>query len=100
MTEKKAPRVVKVDCPFCRGVLEVDAETGDVLGATEHAPQRKDFDEALGDVRSEQEMRDELFSRAFESEKRRGELLAKKFERVRGKTREDGSNDRDPLDDL
>jgi hypothetical protein len=100
MTGEGSGRVVKVKCPFCQGALEVDAETGDVLEGREHNPQRKDFDEALGDVQEARSRRDEDFSRAFDSEKRRAELLERKFRKAREQTGDEPSGSGNPLDDL
>jgi hypothetical protein len=93
-------RIVKIKCPLCQGTLEVDVETGDVLRAREHNPQRKDFDEALGDVQEARSRRDEDFSRAFDSEKRRAELLEKKFRKAREQAGDDEDDPGSPLDDL
>lgn len=100
MSGQSDDRVIKVQCPLCRGTLEVDPDTGAVLNAREHNPQRKDFDDALGDVWQEQTRREEDFSRAFDSERRRAEVLEKKFRKAREQTQDDGSEPNSPLDEL
>ncbi|RMF72782.1 MAG: hypothetical protein D6738_10405, partial [Acidobacteria bacterium] len=69
-------------CPLCHGRLLIDRETGTVLEAT---PPRKggDIDDLLGEVQSATTRRESEFSRAFEAERRRRELLEKKFRLAR-----------------
>ena len=93
-------RVIKVKCPFCKGTLEVDAETGAVLEAREHNPRRKDFDDALGDVWEEKSRIEEDFSHAFDSEKQRAEVLEKKFRKAREHAKDEDQGSGNPLDDL
>jgi hypothetical protein len=93
-------RVIKVKCPLCKGTLEVDADTGAVLDAREHNPRRRDFDDALGDVWEEKSRIEEDFSRAFDSEKQRAEVLEKKFRKAREQTKDEDPTPGNPLDDL
>ncbi|MGH9415893.1 MAG: hypothetical protein ACRD01_04625 [Terriglobales bacterium] len=75
-------RTLEIRCPDCGARLQVDAETGLVLGH-QRAPSRgRDLDlsraqEQLG--RQEQE-RERRFQQSVADEKGRDELLARKFE--------------------
>ncbi len=87
-----------VVCPLCHGKLLVDRRTGVVLDAV--APKKAgDIDDLLDEVQAAEGRRAEEFSRAFETERRRRELLEKKFRLAKEKS-EDGPGGRgDPLAD-
>lgn len=90
------PKTLDVDCPFCKGKLVIDLASGEILESHAHEGRPKEFDEALGGVAAGARQREREFERAFESEKGREDLLAKKFERARERS---DPND-NPLDSL
>ena len=98
MSQDAGRKTLEVVCPLCQGTLMVDAATGEVLDTEAHATASRDFDEALGGVQTAGEKREREFSRAFESEKRRGDVLEKKFHQAKKKTGSDPASC--PLDDL
>ena len=85
-----------VVCPLCHGKLLVDRQTGVVLDAV--APRKSgDIDDLLDEVHAAESRRAEEFTRAFETERRRRELLERKFRLARDRS-EDGPGGRgDPL---
>lgn len=98
MSQDAGRKTLEVVCPLCQGVLTVDAATGDVLDSEAHAKAPQDFDEALGGVQSAEEKREREFSRAFDSEKRRTDLLEKRF--LQAKKKAGGEPGSCPIDDL
>ncbi|RMG47221.1 MAG: hypothetical protein D6718_04155 [Acidobacteria bacterium] len=87
-----------VRCPLCRARLSVDRDTGEVLHASPDRAGKRDFDDVLGEVRRAGEKREKDFLRAFKVEKRRRELLEKKFERARQEAADDDGMPLNPLD--
>jgi len=74
--------ILKVRCPDCNATLHVDSRTGTVLDH-EAAPRRKaqlDLEHAADQLRAQQHQRDSRFEQSVEAEKRREEVLARKFE--------------------
>ena len=72
--------ILEFRCPDCGSQLKVDASTGLVL---HHQPTRRrdvDLDRAQDQLRQQQEQRDRRFQESAEAEKRRGDLLARKFD--------------------
>lgn len=89
MADQDAPPRWEVTCPFCRGALTVDRDTGVVLHAAPPAGSRRDFEAALGEIRAAQSRRGEQFSKAFVAEKERRASLDKKFEVAQEKAAKD-----------
>ncbi len=89
MPDRDATGRWEVTCPFCHGALTVDRETGVVLHAAPPAGSRRDFEAALGEIRSAQGKREEQFSKAFATEKERRASLEKKFEVAQEKAAKD-----------
>jgi len=90
---------VNVVCPCCETRLVVDTESGEILA--EERPQKnvdKTFENAMSQVRSGSQRREEAFSKAFDRTKRLDDLLEKKFEEARKKAKDDGSKPHNPLD--
>jgi hypothetical protein len=58
----------------------------------------RDFDQAMGEVRSGAKRREEAFSKAFERTQRLEDLLEKKFQEARKKAADDTSPPRNPFD--
>lgn len=89
---------LKVCCPLCRGQLLVDADTGVVIKAVAPQGARKDFETALGELKTADQKREEDFLRAFRGEKKRAEILDKKFEQAREDAAKDDRKPFNPMD--
>jgi len=89
---------IQVDCPCCGAKLKVERDTGEVLSSEAARPAGKTFEEAIGNVRSGGQRREEAFTKAFDRTRRLDDLLEKKFEEARKKAAEDDSPLRNPLD--
>jgi len=98
MSQDAGRKTLEVVCPLCQGTLLVDVATGEVLDTQAHSAAPRDFDEALGGVQSAGEKREREFSRAFESEKRRGDVLEKRF--LQAKKKAGRASDACPLDEF
>lgn len=74
--------ILRVSCPCCRAVLEVDRATGIVLAheAPKAKKATKDFKKAVAEIRGEEAKRDEHFRQAFEAQKKHEGELGQKFE--------------------
>lgn len=73
--------LLEIHCPDCGSQLRVDAETGLVLHHKAPAPGRGvDLNRAQEQLRREQQERDRRFEASVEAEKKREDLLAKKFD--------------------
>ncbi len=92
-----ADETLDVRCPCCRSRLAVDPGTGDVLDHQPPSRRPSDFDALVGDVLDGEQRRDDAFRSAFRKEKRRTELLGRKFDRAR--QREGGAGDDGAEDD-
>jgi hypothetical protein len=91
---------VNVECPCCGNKLVVDASTGDILSEDRPKPKpSKSFEDALGDVRSGAQRREDAFAKAFDQTKRLEDVLEKKFEEAKKKADKDKtSKPRSPFD--
>lgn len=79
-------QMLDVLCPCCGNRMTVDASTGDVLAEERPAPKpTKTFEDAMTEVRSGTQKREEAFSKAAEKTRRLQDLLDKKFEEARKK---------------
>jgi len=90
---------VSLECPCCGTKLVVDASTGDIL--SEERPKTKptkSFEEALSDVESGSERREQLFTKAFDQTKRLEDLLDKKFREAKEKAKKDKGKPHTPFD--
>ena len=74
--------ILRVSCPCCRAVLEVDGATGIVLSHEVPKSKKlsKDLKKAVAEVRGEEARRDENFRKAFEAQKKHEGELGRKFE--------------------
>ena len=74
--------ILRVTCPCCRAVLEIDAATGVLLAHEVPKAKRvtKDLKRAVAEVRGEAAKREQHFQRAFEAEKKREGQLEQRFE--------------------
>lgn len=95
----KPNRTLQVTCPHCGGILTVDAETGDVLHSKQAVKRElNSFEDALAQEKERQSRTDDLFAQAIQVEKRRKELLEKKFQEAQTRTDDDGLPPPKPFD--
>lgn len=85
--------VFEVECPCCGAVLEIDAETGQVLAhrKAEKHNSPADLGEAVKRLRSQESTRGERFRKQVEAERTHGQSLSKRFDGLLKKAREDPS---------
>jgi hypothetical protein len=86
--DKKKSNELEVLCPGCRTKLLVDAATGVVLQEDRPKKPKKSFENALEEERTRRESSDDLFGKALASERDRGALLDRKFEKALKKAAE------------
>jgi len=73
--------VLEIKCPDCGSTLRVDAETGLVLHHKAAPPKHGvNLDDAQNHLRRQDAERDRRFQQSVEAEKKRDDLLARKFE--------------------
>ena len=93
------PRSLKVVCPCCDTLLIVDSETGDLLREERRKPrEHRSLDEALDQVRAQKKEAEARLERAMDENKRRTEILEKKFEEARKKAAESDEPPPRPFD--
>lgn len=82
-------RSLKIVCPCCDTLLVVDSETGDLIREERRKPrEHRSLDDALHQVKAQKKEAEAKLQRAMEENKRRHELLEKKFEEARKKAAE------------
>ena len=83
------PKSLKIVCPCCDTLLTVDSATGAIL-LEERRKHREhqSLDEALGQVKAQRKGAEEKLARAMDEERRREEILEKKFQEARKKAAE------------
>jgi hypothetical protein len=82
MSENSAnPRkTVRVECPGCKGLLVVDAETGVVVNYQEHKKEHQSLDDFFAKQKSRSADLEAKMKAGAEREKNRREELEKKFQ--------------------
>lgn len=86
-------RTVYVQCPFCNGMLEVNAENGKVVRRFEakETPEGSDaLEEGLKAVRAGESMREQMFREAQEKEKHKLERMERAFRERKREVEESG----------
>lgn len=80
-----------VECPCCQTVLKIDPETRSVIAHTVPAkpPAIEDLAAEVEKLKGEGARREELFQKQFEAEKSHGKVLAKKFDELFKRAKED-----------
>ena len=97
--DSKKSAELEIECPCCRTQLLVDAATGVVLREDRPRKPQKSFENALKEERSRREASDDLFGKALASERDRGALLDRKFEKALEKAAEEpDKKPKHPLD--
>ena len=71
---------LQVQCTCCDAALTVDSLTGDVVFTKRPQKQTVSFEDAVSQVRKDQETALDRFDQAFEKEKGRKDLINLKFE--------------------
>jgi hypothetical protein len=83
---------IAVRCPHCQSQLTVDASSGEVLLSKKHEKREvESFDTALANAREWDRRKENLFEQAFEQEKKRKDVLEKKFREAQKQTEGDDS---------
>ncbi len=70
---------LEVRCTCCEAQLTVDAGSGEVLFTKQPDKKSMSFEDALKDVKRQQETASDRFDQAFEKEKGRKDLIELKF---------------------
>jgi len=88
---KHRPKIANVLCPHCGARLEVDTQLGKVLF---HEPPPKaakapDLDHASQLLQKEAERRESLFKQSTEDEKKKSELLDRRFKQALEKSKDE-----------
>ena len=71
---------LKVKCPCCQATIVVDEATGEVLSHEEFKRELKDLGTFLEEQKNRSSALDDKFKAAQEAQKRRQEILQKKFD--------------------
>ena len=72
---------IEVSCPCCHSVLVIDTNLGRII--SHHEPDRgnkPELSNAQGILAAEAARREAIFQQSVDSEKNRGDVLAKRFE--------------------
>jgi hypothetical protein len=79
-----AKGMFEVECPCCKAMLKVDAETEVVIAHTvpEKPPVIEDLAAEVAKLKGEGARREEIFRKQFEAEKTHGKVLEKKFDEL------------------
>jgi hypothetical protein len=81
---------VETTCPCCNTKLVVHVATGEILA--EERPKKdhdKSFENALSEVQSGSQRREDAFTKAFDKTQHLDEVLSEKFEEARKKAAKD-----------
>jgi hypothetical protein len=86
----KAKGMFDVSCPCCRASLKIDPETRAVITFQEAERPREieSIEAAVERLKGEKDRREEAFRKSFEAEKMHGPVLAKKFDELFKKAKE------------
>jgi hypothetical protein len=97
---RRSPRTFDVTCPCCRAVLTVDPEVSAVLRHT--PPPRSgsagNLDQALTALKGAEARRAALFRDAQEAERKREDVLARKFQAGLERAKDDPDPPLRPID--
>ncbi|MEQ1574748.1 MAG: hypothetical protein ABL993_10935 [Vicinamibacterales bacterium] len=81
---------IELTCPCCQAMLVVDTNLGRIV--SHHVPERADkpeLNQAQRILAAEEARRDALFEQSVESEKTRGDALARRFEEALKQARQE-----------
>jgi hypothetical protein len=87
----KSPKPVDAECPCCGAALRIDAQTGAVLTYKEKEKPKtfEDFQSAVDSFQKEAGRREEAFQKSVAEHKVHKEVLAKKFDELFKKAKEE-----------
>ncbi len=90
----------EVQCPCCKAELKVDHATEAVITFKEAVkpPPIEDLAAAVEKLKGEGARREAAFQKSFENERRSGDVLAKKFDELLKKAKENPDEPRPPRD--
>jgi hypothetical protein len=71
--------ILKVNCPCCKSVLDIDQETGAILAHKENKREVDSLESFMAKQKSRNAELDEKFKSAREKEKSKLDLIEKKF---------------------
>src|ERR1043165_9858166 len=93
--------LVDVECPCCKSVLKVDAETEAVIAHTVpvQPPPIEDLAAEVAKLKGAGARREEIFQKNFEAEKSHGKVLEKKFDELFKRAKENPYEKR-PMRDI
>jgi len=95
----KKGKSLQVICPHCQSMLKVDPVSGDILASQKPVIREvESFDDALDIEKKHEERKSGLFEEAILLERKRKELLEKKFRESKETTEDDGSPPPRPFD--
>jgi hypothetical protein len=81
---------IDVLCPCCGNKMTVDAASGEILAEERPQPKpTKSFEQAMTDVNTGAQKREEAFSKASDRTRNLQDLLDKKFEEARKKAKDE-----------
>lgn len=93
------PKSLKIVCPCCDTLLTVDPATGAILLEERRTHrEHQSLDEAMGQVKAQRKEAEEKLARAMDEERRRDEILEKKFQEARKKAAESDEPPPRPFD--
>lgn len=90
---------LSIRCPDCGARLEVDRETGMVLSHQRQPGRSVDLERSQDLLRQQDQERERRFQQSVAAEKKRDELLAKKFDQSLRRVRDNPDEPR-PLRDV
>jgi predicted nuclease with TOPRIM domain len=90
MAKPHSPRLFEVVCPCCQAALQIDPETRAVITfkASEKPRELADIDTGLERLRGEAARREEAFQKSVEHERMSQQILARKFDELFKKAKE------------
>ena len=95
----KETNSTQVICPYCKSILKIDPETGEIVFSQKHEKKEvESFDAAVAIEKEREKNKASLFEQAIELEKKRKELLEKKFQEAQKSTSDDAPPPLKPID--
>lgn len=92
-------RSIRVVCPHCSSILQVDPESGQILlSQKKEKKEVESFDAAFQIEKEREKNKGNLFEQAIEMEKKRKDLLEKKFKEAQKSSAGDNTPILKPID--
>ncbi len=70
---------LKIECPFCKGKLILDPKSGEIIHKEEAKREKASFDDFLEKRKTRSKDLSDKFGKAQEAQKKRKEMIEKKF---------------------